>query len=88
LAVIVFFLLTLLYIATNVIITPYSIDEIVEGIKMKQQISSIAAEKKGEWKLFIFLTVFLFPILATVSVFGYGFIMWMSNILFGLPGHS
>ena len=57
---------------------------------MKQQASNIEVEKvekKGEWKLFIFLTVFLFPILATVSVFGYGFIMWMSNILFGLPTH-
>lgn len=55
---------------------------------MKQQNSNVEAEKKNEWKLFIFLTVFLFPIIATVSVFGYGFMAWMSNILFGLPGHS
>ncbi|QFI39353.1 napE protein [Moritella marina ATCC 15381] len=57
---------------------------------MKQQTSNIETEKvekKGEWKLFVFLTVFLFPILATVSVFGYGFVIWMSHILFGLPTH-
>ncbi|MFT5879115.1 MAG: nitrate reductase NapE [Moritella sp.] len=55
---------------------------------MKQQTSNVGVEKKNEWKLFVFLTVFLFPILATVSVFGYGFMVWMSHILFGLPGHS
>ena len=55
---------------------------------MNQEQNNPEMEKKREWKLFIFLTVFLFPILATVSVFGYGFMVWMSNILFGLPGHS
>ncbi|QUM86879.1 MULTISPECIES: periplasmic nitrate reductase, NapE protein [unclassified Moritella] len=57
---------------------------------MKQQASNVEVkkvEKKAEWKLFVFLTVFLFPILATVSVFGYGFVIWMSHILFGLPSH-
>lgn len=63
---------------------PIAVVEII----MNQEKNNPKMEKKREWKLFIFLTVFLFPILATVSVFGYGFMVWMSNILFGLPGHS
>lgn len=42
--------------------------------------------KRDERRLFIFLIVFLFPILAVAVVGGYGFIVWMSQILFGPPG--
>ncbi len=35
---------------------------------------------------FIALVVFLAPILAVIIVGGYGFIVWMSQLLFGLPG--
>ena len=44
-------------------------------------------ERKGaELRLFIFLVVFLFPILAVAVVGGYGFIIWMSQLILGPPG--
>ncbi|GGX38749.1 periplasmic nitrate reductase, NapE protein [Saccharospirillum salsuginis] len=42
--------------------------------------------KKLETRLFIFLIVFLFPILAVMIVGGWGFLVWMSQILLGPPG--
>ena len=44
-------------------------------------------DRKGmEIRLFIFLVVFLFPILAVAVVGGYGFIVWMSQLILGPPG--
>lgn len=46
-----------------------------------------ATDRKGiELRLFIFLVVFLFPILAVAVVGGYGFIIWMSQLFLGPPG--
>ena len=42
--------------------------------------------KATERRAFIFLVVFLGPILAVAIVGGYGFAMWMSQLIFGLPG--
>lgn len=42
--------------------------------------------KKSERNTFIFLTVFLAPILSVILVGGFGFIVWISQILFGPPG--
>lgn len=49
-----------------------------------------SSEKKGfEWRAFIFITVFLFPILSLIIVGGYGFAVWMSQVfLSGPPGHG
>ncbi|REL25718.1 periplasmic nitrate reductase, NapE protein [Thalassotalea euphylliae] len=44
-----------------------------------------ALEKKYERNLFIFIAVFLGPILAVMIVGGYGFIVWISQILTGPP---
>ncbi|MEF1217296.1 trimethylamine N-oxide reductase system protein TorE [Photobacterium damselae] len=42
-----------------------------------------------EWKAFLFITVFLFPILSVMVVGGYGFIVWMLQLfVFGPPGHG
>ncbi len=43
-------------------------------------------EKKSELKIFVFLTVFLAPLLSVLIVGGYGFLVWMSQILIGPPG--
>jgi nitrate reductase NapE len=43
-------------------------------------------EKKDEQKMFLFLTVVLFPFLSVAIVGGYGFIVWISQLLFGPPG--
>jgi len=43
--------------------------------------------KPQETRLFVFLLVFLFPLLSIVSVAGYGFIVWISQlVIFGPPG--
>lgn len=44
--------------------------------------------KVDEWKMFFFITVVLFPLLAIVSVGGYGFIVWMLQLIMGPPGHG
>ncbi len=36
--------------------------------------------------LFVFLIVFLFPILSVALVSGYGFIVWIVQMIFGPPG--
>ncbi|MCV6824801.1 MULTISPECIES: periplasmic nitrate reductase, NapE protein [Halocynthiibacter] len=47
--------------------------------------SSAAVSKKDERTAFIFLAVFLAPILAVAIVGGYGFMIWMSQIISGPP---
>lgn len=42
-------------------------------------------QKKYEKNTFIFLAVFLAPILSVIIVGGYGFMVWISQILFGPP---
>lgn len=49
-------------------------------------VSSQENRQKYELRLFVFLIVFLFPILSVAVVGGYGFIVWMSQILTGPPG--
>ncbi|WP_394201982.1 periplasmic nitrate reductase, NapE protein [Shewanella waksmanii] len=43
-------------------------------------------EKSLELKIFIFLTVFLAPLLSALLVSGLGFAIWFSQILTGPPG--
>ncbi|PSW05962.1 trimethylamine N-oxide reductase system protein TorE [Photobacterium lipolyticum] len=46
-------------------------------------------KRSSEWQSFLFITVFLFPILSVMAVGGYGFIVWMMQIfLLGPPGHG
>lgn len=48
--------------------------------------ASSDTRKRQELRLFIFLIVFLFPILAVAVVGAYGFAIWMSHIIMGPPG--
>jgi nitrate reductase NapE len=43
------------------------------------------AIKKAELRAFLFITIFLFPILAVAIVGGLGFAIWISQMLFGPP---
>ncbi|WP_394174328.1 periplasmic nitrate reductase, NapE protein [Thalassotalea litorea] len=43
-------------------------------------------EKSRERNTFLFLTIFLAPILAVVIVGSYGFFIWMMQIIYGPPG--
>lgn len=45
-----------------------------------------APSKKAELHTFLFLTVVLAPVVAVVCVGGYGFIVWMSQLVLGPPG--
>ncbi|MFQ3229707.1 periplasmic nitrate reductase, NapE protein [Reinekea sp.] len=45
--------------------------------------SEVTKEKKKERNAFLFITVVLFPLLSVAIVGGYGFIIWMSQLLFG-----
>lgn len=42
--------------------------------------------KRGERRVFLFIAVLLFPILSIILVGGYGFLIWMTQLIFGPPG--
>ena len=44
------------------------------------------ATKRRELQLFLFLTVVLAPVLAVVVIAGYGFMVWMWQLVTGPPG--
>ncbi len=41
--------------------------------------------KKSELKLFLFISIFLFPIASIFLVGGYGFLIWISQMIMGPP---
>lgn len=43
-------------------------------------------EKNKEWRLFIFIIVFLFPILTVAIVGAMGFSIWFYQLIVGPPG--
>jgi len=49
------------------------------------QASSPEDQKKHERNTFIFLAVFLAPILSVIIVAGFGFAVWISQIFLGPP---
>ena len=44
--------------------------------------------KRGERRVFLFITVFLFPILSVILVGGYGLAIWLLQVFFGPPGSA
>jgi len=44
--------------------------------------------REEERNAFWFIAVFFFPIFSTLLVGGYGFLIWISQILLGPPGAS
>ena len=42
--------------------------------------------KRGERRVFLFIAVFLFPALSVVLIGGYGFLIWILQMIFGPPG--
>ncbi len=41
--------------------------------------------KRGERRVFLFITVFLFPILSVILLGSYGLMIWIWQIIFGPP---
>lgn len=44
--------------------------------------------KRGERRVFLFIAVFLFPLLSVILVGGYGLMIWLMQVFFGPPGAS
>ncbi len=57
---------------------------------MSQQDQDHVLTKRGERRVFIFIAVFLFPILSAILVGGYGFLIWIVQIaqMAGLEVHA
>ena len=49
------------------------------------EVAGDAGTKAEERRTFFFLSVLLAPLLSVVLVGGYGFLIWMSQILLGPP---
>ena len=47
------------------------------------KMSDTIRTKKNELRAFLFIAIFLFPLLSVGLVGGYGFLIWMSQLLFG-----
>ena len=47
---------------------------------------SPSERKKLETRLFLFIAILLFPIIAILLVGGYGFAVWIYQIIAGPPG--
>jgi nitrate reductase NapE len=43
--------------------------------------------KTEELRSFLFLTAVMVPVLSVIVVAGYGFIVWMSQLISGPPSH-
>ena len=39
--------------------------------------------KRGERRVFLFVAVFLFPALSVILIGGYGFLIWILQLIFG-----
>jgi len=52
----------------------------------KMLMTSGRSRRRSEILTFLFLTVFLAPILAVGIVGGYGFVVWMYQLVAGPPG--
>lgn len=46
---------------------------------------STTATRAEERRVFVMLAVFLAPFLSVVLIGGYGFLIWMSQLVFGPP---
>ena len=46
-----------------------------------------ASTRKAELRSFLFLTVVMAPLLSVMIVGGYGFVVWMYQLVNGPPGH-
>ncbi|NML45688.1 periplasmic nitrate reductase, NapE protein [Ramlibacter sp. G-1-2-2] len=46
-----------------------------------------AQRKKEEWRSFLFLTAVMVPVLSVIVVGGWGFVVWMTQVVTGPPTH-
>ena len=53
---------------------------------LKEKETSVEQQKKTEFRAFLFLVVVLGPALSVAIVGGYGFVVWMSQLLLAPAG--
>lgn len=53
----------------------------------KNAIAEGPATKKEERRTFLFITIFLFPIVTVGFIAAFGFVIWMLQIIFGPATH-
>ena len=53
---------------------------------IKTETEEITCE--DEWKIFLFIIIFLIPILSVFLIGGYGFTVWFLQMFMGPPGHG
>jgi len=53
---------------------------------LEQSPAEPQGSRRGELAVFLFLTVVLAPVLAVAAVGGYGFIVWILQMIYGPPG--
>jgi nitrate reductase NapE len=58
----------------------------MNGGKPSMSQNADTGTRKRELRLFLFMTVVLFPVLAVLTVAAYGFLVWMWQLLNGPPG--
>lgn len=56
------------------------------GQKTKQEQGPPPGQRRAELAAFAILAIVIWPILTVGVVGGYGFIVWMTQIIFGPPG--
>lgn len=52
----------------------------------ERQDPEIQPTRRDETIVFLFLAFVLFPLLSIILVGGFGFVLWMSHLMFGPPG--
>jgi periplasmic nitrate reductase NapE len=53
---------------------------------LRDDSDSAPSTRQEEWRSFIFFTVVMAPVLAVIIVSGYGFLVWMYQLIAGPPG--
>ena len=43
--------------------------------------------RSEEWRTFLLLTIVLAPVMTVACIGGYGFLVWMAQLIFGPPTH-
>jgi len=52
----------------------------------ERSVAATQTERKRELTMFVFLALVLAPIIAVIVVAGYGFAVWMYQLIAGPPG--
>jgi nitrate reductase NapE len=59
---------------------------VYSGAVNEQTAATDRAERRREWAVFLLLTFGLAPVLSVIIVAGYGFAVWIWQMIMGPPG--